>query len=401
MASRGVDAVVVWKIDRSFPNLKDAAAFVALCREHGVAFVSTAEGVDTSAPSGEVVFELFASMAALESRTKSDRITAWHGERAERGLPGGGGHRPFGYEADKVTVRPDEAALIRDAADRVVHGASLRSIVKGWHDQGITTTVGKPWTTNSLRRLLISPRIAGMRERNGVVVAEGAWDEIIDMETHERVRAQLLAPRTSSSGARSYLLTGIATCSLCGATLVARPKNGRSMVCATGPNFNGCGGIRVQADPLEELVSAALIERLSSPDVAEAFGDVASANTDTADVVAELHADRQARDQLVEDRYVHRIIPSESAYLSAHDALTERIEAAERRLASRDTHAMHSAPGVASRWASADLAQRRALIGLYLESVVVSPAVRGRNTFDPSRVQLTWRDLDERSVRSM
>ena len=233
-----------------------------------------------------------------------------------------------------------------------------------------------------------------MRERNGVVVAEGAWDAIIDRETHERLRAQLLAPRTSSSGARSYLLTGIATCSLCGAKLVARPKNGRSMVCATGPNFKGCGGIRVQADPLEELVSAALLERLSSSDSTQAFRDTAAADADAAAVVAQLHADRKARDQLVEDRYVHRIIPSAAAFVSASKALTERIEAAERRLASRDTHVMLSAPGVASRWASADLTQRRELVGMFLESVVVSPAVRGRNTFDPSRVQLTWRDLD-------
>ena len=381
IASRGVDAVVVGKLDRSFRSLMDAVTFLALCRELGVAFISISEGVDTSAPFGEVLFELFNSMAALESRSKSDRVTAWHGERAERGLPGGGGHRPFGYEDDKVTIRPDEAALIRDAADRAVQGASLRSIVKGWQDQGTITTAGKPWTTNSLRRLLISPRIAGMRERNGAVVSEGAWDAIIDRETHERLRARLLAPRSPSSGARSYLLTGIATCSLCGAKLVARPKNGRSMVCATGPNFDGCGGIRVQADPLEELVSAALVERHSSRDVAEAF-DGDAADTDSATVVAQLHEDRKARDQLVDDRYVHRIIPTEAAYLSASNALTERIEAAERRLASRDTHVVLT-PGLASRWASADLTQRRELIGVFLESVVVSPAVRGRNTFDP------------------
>ena len=94
---------------------------------------------------------------------------------------------------------------------------------------------------------------------------------------------------------------------------------------------------------------------------------------------------------------MHRIIPTEAAYLSASNALTERIEAAERRLASRETHVVLT-PGLASRWAAADLTQRRELIGVFLESVVVSPAVRGRNTFDPSRVQLRWRNLDERSV---
>jgi DNA invertase Pin-like site-specific DNA recombinase len=94
---REVDAVVVWKLDRAFRSLSEAVTFLTLCRESGVAFISASEGIDTSSPFGPVLFALFAAMAEIESTTKSDRITAWHLERAQDGKPSGGGTRPYGF----------------------------------------------------------------------------------------------------------------------------------------------------------------------------------------------------------------------------------------------------------------------------------------------------------------
>ena len=48
---------------------------------------------------------------------------------------------------------------------------------------------------------------------------------------------------------------------------------------------------------------------------------------------------------------------------------------------------------VAIAWDDLDLQQRRELVERALSAVVVSPAVRGRNTFDPNRIAdgLRWR----------
>lgn len=42
-------------------------------------------------------------------------------------------------------------------------------------------------------------------------------------------------------------------------------------------------------------------------------------------------------------------------------------------------------------WEDADLHWRKALLHAVLEAVVVNPAVKGRNFFDPARVELVWR----------
>ena len=62
----------------------------------------------------------------------------------------------------------------------------------------------------------------------------------------------------------SYLLPGgIAVCGLCGNPLIARPRaeKGRCIVCASGVPHHGCGKIRTLAEPVEDLVSEAVLRR--------------------------------------------------------------------------------------------------------------------------------------------
>src|SRR5262249_49952644 len=87
---------------------------------------------------------------------------------------------------------------------------------------------------------------------------------IISVDTSDALRYLLGAPgRMKRTYARAYLLTGgLAVCGLCGKPLVARPRGDgrRSMVCASGPGFYGCGKIRILADPLEDLISGGVLQ---------------------------------------------------------------------------------------------------------------------------------------------
>jgi len=42
-------------------------------------------------------------------------------------------------------------------------------------------------------------------------------------------------------------------------------------------------------------------------------------------------------------------------------------------------------------WDTLDVSRRQAIMAAVLDSVVVGPAVRGRNFFDPSRLSPVWR----------
>ena len=68
----------------------------------------------------------------------------------------GGGTRPFGFEADRRTIRPEEAEIIRDCARRVLAGDSLRSLCIELNERGVPTVTGSKWSSQTLRRMLMS-----------------------------------------------------------------------------------------------------------------------------------------------------------------------------------------------------------------------------------------------------
>jgi site-specific DNA recombinase len=388
-----VEAVVVWKLDRAFRRLPEAVEFLSLCREHSVAFVSQQEGIDTSLPWGSVLFSLFASLGEIESQTRSDRIKAWHLQRAEAGKPVGGGSRPFGFASDRIAHVPEEADRIREATRSLLDGGNLTRIAREWNDTGVLTTRGREWTKTSVRRMLLSPRIAGLRQ-HGDETFPAVWEPIISQEEHVRLRARFGLPGRAFG--RRYLLTGgLARCGVCGGPLIARPKadGRRCYVCAA----RGCGKIRVLAVPVEEYVAgrvdAYYIEHPSTgPEPEEPA------------LRSQLDADERALEELALARFValppNRITDAE--FRAAREPLLERIEHLQARLetaraswgsfyaslADLPPAPWEMPPGTDpdptdfDRW-------RRWLAGV-VESVTVSPAVRGRTRFDARRVKIVW-----------
>ena len=92
---------------------------------------------------------------------------------------------------------------------------------------------------------------------------------------------------------------------------------------------------------------------------------------------------------------LHRLI-SRREFLSAREALEHRLESGERAFGRFEGGLMLATVPVGrsaleTAWTDADISWRKALIRAVLDSVVVNPAVKGRNFFDPSRVELVWR----------
>ncbi|MDP9388176.1 MAG: recombinase family protein [Actinomycetota bacterium] len=394
-----IDAVVVWHLDRLHRAPKELEEFFEVCDAAGVKDLASVTGdVDLSTYDGRFMARILGAVARKESDDKSRRTRRKHLELAEAGAAVGGG-RPFGYEDDRVTVRPDEAELIREAARRVLAGDSIRGICADWNDRGIAAVRGGKWTQTSLRRLLLSHRIAGLRShgKDGPV-APAVWPAILDKRTHERVRAMLLNPSrqaTAGFGARSYLLTGFLVCGRCGTRLIARPKetHRRSYVCASGPGRGGCGGVRIVADPLEELIVEMVLTAIDSPELASAM----QMSTEGAE------QDRAVDDLAVIDAKLGELAEMWAAgeigraeWLTARKPLEARQEAARRALSrQRGTTALDGflgRPGALRQaWDGLGLERRRAIIATVVDRVNIGPAKRGFNRFDPARVEVVWR----------
>ena len=185
-----------------------------------------------------------ASTAALQAAEQGRR-------RHER-------NRPFGYTADRIALDA-EAELIREA----VLGSPGRR-VPAKHRRRLEHP-----SVHADRGPMAHPSAApdaavgqqrGLREHHGCHRLEAVWPGIIDRDAHERLRAILTDPgRQKFNGidARRYLLSGFLVCGRCGKKLVARPAGDRRRryVCASGPNFGGCGKTGRLAEPVEQLVA--------------------------------------------------------------------------------------------------------------------------------------------------
>jgi hypothetical protein len=103
--------------------------------------------------------------------------------------------RPFGYKIVRYDLgegaprrwrivgeelEPAEAELIEEAATRVLRGEGLRSIAMDWNERGVKIVGGSTWQGSVIRRVLMSPRIAGLKEHRGEIVGEATWPAIID-----------------------------------------------------------------------------------------------------------------------------------------------------------------------------------------------------------------------------
>jgi DNA invertase Pin-like site-specific DNA recombinase len=68
-----VDVIVVWKFDRFARSLRYLMSGLEMCLALGIDFVSVTESIDTSLPSGELVFQMIRAVAQFERSLIGDR----------------------------------------------------------------------------------------------------------------------------------------------------------------------------------------------------------------------------------------------------------------------------------------------------------------------------------------
>jgi site-specific DNA recombinase len=386
-----IDAVIVWDLDRLHRRPIELEEFFAACDAAGLRHLATVGGdVDLSTGEGVLVARIKGAVAAEEVRKLKTRVTRKHAELASAGKLSGGGHRPFGYEADRMTLRPGEAEEIRDAARRVLAGESVRGITQDWRRRGLSTVRGAVWSPTTVKRLLCSGRISGQREHHGEIVGEAVWPAIITAAESTRLRAMLMNGDRSAGGtARSYLLSGLVYCGDCGRRMSTRPtaRGRHRYLCVR--DRGGCGHRGIDAAGTEDLVVEAVMIRLDTPALSTAVAESTQQQGDDGGELVELEG---RLDQLAEMFASGEIGRRE--WLKARASLEDRLQAARARLARQSrTDALTGMEGGVLRraWGQMTFDRRRAVIAAVLDRVTVGPAVKGRNRFDPERVDVVWR----------
>ncbi|WP_176079428.1 recombinase family protein [Paraburkholderia tropica] len=88
-ALREDDTLVVWRLDRLGRNLRDLIYLVGELDRRGVKLRSVKEAIDTSGPTGRLVFHMFAALAEFERELIRERTVAGLEAARARGRRGG------------------------------------------------------------------------------------------------------------------------------------------------------------------------------------------------------------------------------------------------------------------------------------------------------------------------
>lgn len=125
---RRLDVVLVWKFDRFARSLRQLVSALEEFRRLGVDFISATEGVDTTVPSGELVFQIFGAIAQFERALIVERVKAGLEQAKRDGKVLG---RPAikklsEKEIERIRVERSKGITLRELAKKF--GASLWSV---------------------------------------------------------------------------------------------------------------------------------------------------------------------------------------------------------------------------------------------------------------------------------
>lgn len=218
--------IVAWRAERLARQPRDAQLFIdALGAEddqpRAIAY-TVRDGVDTRSDQGIYFFKQLIEFGRWESKAIAHRVGSAKRDGMERGRFTGS-PPAFGHQDGSSwrQVVPEEAALIREGAARLVAGEGVRSILRNFNSRGSRTRTGSMWQHRAWTKLLSSPRMIGAREIAGEL-REGRDEDgrpwiapILDRDTWDRVRAILDDPerrKYAHGGTPKHLLTGLMVC---------------------------------------------------------------------------------------------------------------------------------------------------------------------------------------------
>jgi len=115
--ARKFDVVCVWSVDRLGRSLKHCLDILETLRSHHCDFISIKQQIDTSSPTGQLIFNLFACLANYERTMILERTAAGRARAKARGVRFG---RPS-------KMNSSLAAAVRELRAR---GMSIRSVAR-------------------------------------------------------------------------------------------------------------------------------------------------------------------------------------------------------------------------------------------------------------------------------
>ncbi|WP_432244808.1 recombinase family protein [Arthrobacter sp. G.S.26] len=397
MKSGAISAVLTWHTDRLHRSPRELETYIDVSETHGVTTQTVKAGeIDLSTPSGRAVARTLGAWARYESEHKSERITRKKLELATAGKFSGG-PVPYGWrmiDGNPVVVEAD-AAEIRKAVDATIAGESIGSIVKDLNTRGVRTRRGQAWTSTAVRNLILRPTNAGLSAYRGEVVGESVFPAIVTEDQWRTASAILKDParRSAFDSKVKHLLAGMLRCGTCGKAMHTSSRAGGSGAAKFYYKCRAVGGghsFQV-AEPVEELVAAVAVGRLSDPAVRAAIS-----TPHDVEKLASLRAEAMTlRGRLDEsaNSYADGAITGQQL-----ESITRRVREQLDKVTAQMGALGHGSPlpsatvtNVGEWWSAAGMERQRAVIDA-LMTVYVDPIRKAApRVFDSERIRIEWK----------
>lgn len=279
----GADCLIVYRLDRVGRTVRGIIDVAEKLDNRGVPIL-TCDGMEFGATlTGRFIMHQFAAIAELERGMIRERCGRGRAARASAGVQPSSRWSPFGYhiptrpevmaglysqeEVGCYLIQPHEAAVVVLLYQRIVEGASLRSLCAELTERGIASPSGGQWYPGSLGRMLRQRLYRGEASWSGIPIACPA---IVPVDLWEQAQERLTQSKMMGGPRlRRYLLSGLVRCPECGCRMAGSKSDGQRYYRCQREKKGGCQSRpRVKEDALIEALACVLTPEL--PGLAQA-----------------------------------------------------------------------------------------------------------------------------------
>jgi DNA invertase Pin-like site-specific DNA recombinase len=332
-----IDIILVCKLDRWFRSVKHYMTVQEILDKHNVPWKTIWESYETVSPTGRLMVTQMLAFAEYECANTSLRInkTFDYKKKCKEVLSG---KIPYGYKIqDKhLVIDPEKADIARQVFQTYIDTGGISETLRK------TEGLGLPKTQRAMKKMLQNRKYIG--ECYGI---ENYHEAIIDKDTFALVQ-DMLNRNVRQSKTRTYIFSGLCTCSNCGRRMIGTTDRNKSK--GTRYKIYVCAGhYRAFQDCInskslnEKKLEKYLVENLKTL----AFADISVKDKRKATNYEKKIANTEKKISRLKELYLNELITLDDYKhdLAAYKADIDTFKAEARKYKGTDKKALYDLVG--------------------------------------------------------
>ena len=212
-----IDLLIFTKLDRYFRNLKHYLNTQEVLDKYNVPWIAIWENYETRTPQGRLMVNQMLSFAQFEAEQTGQRINQVFSYKKQN-KEVLSGKIPFGYriEDKHLVIDPEKADIARQVFQTYIDTGGISETLRKMEGYGL------PKTQRAMKKMLQNRKYIG--ECYGI---ENYHEAIIDKDTFALVQ-DMLNRNVRQSKTRTYIFSGLCTCSNCGRRMIGTTDRNKS-----------------------------------------------------------------------------------------------------------------------------------------------------------------------------